>query len=357
MHAIKEVSKKRMLSSTQLPSICFYTFFNAADGLNCVSFCDDSNVAAVGFADSSILLWSLTSSHRLKSLKSPAELDKLDFESSDVMNHLIDDQSQQEKRLLYGHGGPVYSTSFSPDRFLLLSASEDGTARLWNLHTYSNLVAYRGHNSPVWDVDFSPSGYYFATASRDRTARLWATDNHQPLRVFSGHLSDVECVKFHPNGNYLATGSSDRSCQLWDLVSGNSVRVFTGHKGIITSLEFSVDGRFLVSGGTDQCVYVWDIATGALVAKLAGHEGDIHSICFSREGELLATGCGGGLVKLWEPKKWIDITSEESGSVFDMADETSCCLGQYYTKSTPVHCIHFSHRNLLLGAGPFKGDR
>lgn len=69
------------------------------------------------------------------------------------------------------------------------------SARLWDLHTYSNLVAYKGHNSPVWDVDFSPSGYYFATASRDRTARLWATDNPQPLRIFSGHLSDVEVYR------------------------------------------------------------------------------------------------------------------------------------------------------------------
>ena len=110
MHAIKEISKKRTLSSSQLPSICFYSFLNAPEGwvtcitetpranryllsrLNCVSFRDDSNVAAVGFADSSIILWSLTSSHRLKSLKSHVELDQLEFDSSDVMNHLIDDK-------------------------------------------------------------------------------------------------------------------------------------------------------------------------------------------------------------------------------------------------------------------------
>ncbi|XP_065834633.1 transcription initiation factor TFIID subunit 5-like isoform X2 [Oscarella lobularis] len=355
MHAIKEISKKRTLSSSQLPSICFYSFLNAPEGLNCVSFRDDSNVAAVGFADSSIILWSLTSSHRLKSLKSHVELDQLEFDSSDVMNHLIDDNSQQEKRLLHGHGGPVYSTSFSPDRFLLLSASADGTARLWDLHTYSNLVAYKGHNSPVWDVDFSPSGYYFATASRDRTARLWATDNPQPLRIFSGHLSDVECVKFHPNGNYVATGSLDRSCQLWDLVSGSAVRVFTGHKGIITSLEFSVDGRFLVCGGTDQCVYVWDIASGALMAQLGGHKGNILSICFSREGEMLATGCSGGLIKLWEPKKWIEASLEEVGGEFGVVDEAACLIKSYPTKATPIHRVHFTHRNLLLGAGPYQG--
>lgn len=36
---------------------------------------------------------------------------------------------------LVGHGGPVYSASFSPCNRYLLSASEDSTVRLWGLET------------------------------------------------------------------------------------------------------------------------------------------------------------------------------------------------------------------------------
>jgi transcription initiation factor TFIID subunit 5 len=95
-------------------------------------------------------------------------------------------------RRLIGHSGPVFGASFSPDGRFLVTASEDTTARLWSLDTYTNVVCYRGHNYPVWDIEFGPYGTYFATASHDRTARLWSCEYPYPLRIFAGHLSDVD---------------------------------------------------------------------------------------------------------------------------------------------------------------------
>lgn len=105
---------------------------------------------------------------------------------------MMDERSGETSRSLFGHNGTVYSVSFSPDRSLLLSCSEDASIRLWSLQIWTCLVVYKGHMFPVWDIKFSPLGYYFASASHDRTARLWATDHYQPLRVFAGHFSDVD---------------------------------------------------------------------------------------------------------------------------------------------------------------------
>lgn len=40
---------------------------------------------------------------------------------------MMDDRSSEVQRTLVGHAGPIYKLSFSPDRSLLLSASEDTT--------------------------------------------------------------------------------------------------------------------------------------------------------------------------------------------------------------------------------------
>lgn len=353
IQALRETAKKTKLGSDHMPSICFYTFMNTHEGLFSVSVSNDSSVVSTGFTNSSIRLWALTT-QKLKSLKMPFELEKIDLESSNLMEKILDDSSGRDIRTLIGHSGPVYSTCFSPDRSLLVSASEDGTARLWSLHTYSNLVVYKGHNCPVWDVDFGPRGYYFATAAYDHTARLWATDNVQPLRIFIDRLLDVNCVRFHPNGNYLATGSSDRTCRLWDITSGQCVRLFTGHKKDVLSLDFSPDGRFLASGGADHQAMLWDIAEGRLIKDLLGHGGDVHTVCFSREGEVLASGCSGGIVKVWDGKLWQDVKEE---SIEAKRDSPTSALGAFATKATPVRRLHFSHRNLLLGFGPFQSTK
>lgn len=45
--------------------------------------------------------------------------------------------------MLRGHSRPVYGLDFSLDSRLLLSASGDGTMRLWSTDLFANLVAYR----------------------------------------------------------------------------------------------------------------------------------------------------------------------------------------------------------------------
>lgn len=46
----------------------------------------------------------------------------------DVLVRMMDDRSAEQSRNLSGHSGPVHAVSFSPDRTLLLSCSEDGTS-------------------------------------------------------------------------------------------------------------------------------------------------------------------------------------------------------------------------------------
>jgi len=43
---------------------------------------------------------------------------------------MMDDRTSETVRILYGHTGPVYALSFSPNRNLLLSSSEDATGNV-----------------------------------------------------------------------------------------------------------------------------------------------------------------------------------------------------------------------------------
>ncbi|CAH0557206.1 unnamed protein product [Brassicogethes aeneus] len=355
--ALREVSKRVALGPESLPSVCCYTLLNANYSVTCAEITEDSSMLAVGFNDSIVKVFTLVP-QKLRAMKSVDQLQDVNIEAEDVLARMMDDRSGESSRSLYGHAGPVYSVSFSPDKTLLLSCSEDTTIRLWSIQIWTCLVVYKGHMFPVWDVKFSPLGYYFATASYDRTARLWATDHYSPLRLFAGHFSDVDCIQFHPNSNYIATGSSDRRVCLWDCTTGNHVRLMTGHKSPVQVLAFSVCGRFLASAGTDCKVLVWDLSHGHLVAELTGHEKTIHCLTFSRCGNLLVSGGLDCFLKVWDFTKLTEEASSEEVNVSHNPDVKSgdgYLLRTFATKSSPLISLHFTRRNLLIAVAMFDG--
>lgn len=355
---IRESAKRVNLGPDTPPSICFYTLLNTAQNVTCASLCEDSSMLAVGFGNSTIRVWSLMPK-KLSALKSAEELADIDKDADDVLVRMMDERSAEQSRSLLGHSGPVYAVSFSPQKNLLLSCSEDGTIRLWSLQTWTCLVCYKGHVFPVWDVQFSPHGHYFCSAGHDRTARLWSTDHHQPLRVMTGHFADVDCVTFHPNSNYIASGSSDRSVRVWDVTNATCVRILTGHKGGVQRVLFAPDGRFLVSAAADKHVLCWDMATGYVVAALSAHTTAVYSLQFSRDSSVLATAGLDECIKVWDYVRMVeDVIAEEVAAlqtteVRDMSEHL--LIGTYTTKHTPVIELHFSRRNLLLAVGPFHG--
>lgn len=60
----------------------------------------------------------------------------------DVLARMMDERSPETAKNLYGHSGPVYSLSFSPDRNLLLSSSEDTTSKVYIIKKFFYSYTY-----------------------------------------------------------------------------------------------------------------------------------------------------------------------------------------------------------------------
>ncbi|SMN19605.1 similar to Saccharomyces cerevisiae YBR198C TAF5 Subunit (90 kDa) of TFIID and SAGA complexes, involved in RNA polymerase II transcription initiation and in chromatin modification [Maudiozyma saulgeensis] len=363
---IKESREAIELGNLQIaqPSVCMYTFHNTNRDMTSLDFSDDCRLAATGFQDSIIKLWSLDGSS-LVTNKIPSHKREEMLRTDPTTSTLV------------GHSGAVYATDFSPDNRFLLSGSEDKTVRLWSLDTHTALVSYKGHNHPVWDVKFSPLGHYFATASHDQTARLWSCDHIYPLRIFAGHLNDVDTISFHPNGCYVFTGSSDKTCRMWDINTGNSVRLFLGHTAPVVTTAVTPDGRWLCTGGEDGVINVWDIGTGKRLKQMRGHgKNAVHSFSFNKEGNALVSSGADHSVRVWDLKKATtepsaepeqpfvayagDVTASVNQDIKEFGRRraiipTSDLMSTFYTKKTPVFKVKFTRNNLALAGGAFRG--
>jgi len=86
-------------------------------------------------------------------------------------------------RQFTAHTSQVLGIVFSPEDNLIATASEDGTAKIWDADSGKKLLTLLGHNQPVLGVAFNPSGSRLATASTDGTVKVWDVTHSQVLEA------------------------------------------------------------------------------------------------------------------------------------------------------------------------------
>ena len=112
-------------------------------------------------------------------------------------------------------------------------------------------------------MTISPDGKTLASASQDGTAKLWDLTTARFLHTLRGHASEVNCVAFAPDGQTLATASDDRSVKFWDPNIGHakSTPTLIGLSMPVHRVEFSFDGKLLITGEISE---TWDAAAATL---------------------------------------------------------------------------------------------
>ena len=96
------------------------------------------------------------------------------MESSRIWNL---DNGIEEPLSLVGHQGQVQSVAFSRDGARLVSGGIDGTVRLWDVTSGSQLVTLQQHEGQATSVDFSVDGLHVLSADEDdHTLRIYSCE-------------------------------------------------------------------------------------------------------------------------------------------------------------------------------------
>lgn len=197
-----------------------------------------------------------------------------------------------------GHQGSVNSIKFHPSRDLVLTASGDQTAHIWQAAvTWEHVKKPSsmdeddsncdkddygaddfaaelmdgspclrtpvrelvGHSNAVMAADWLPNADQVITASWDRTASLYDVETGELLHSLCGHDQELTYASSHHSQRLVVTSSIDTTFRLWDFREPiHSVSVFQGHTETVTCAVFTREDK-VVSGSDDRSVKVWDL--------------------------------------------------------------------------------------------------
>ncbi len=209
-----------------------------------------------------------------------------------------------------GHSDWVNDCAFSPDCTKILSASNDGLLKLWDVGTGEDKKTFVGHSFEVTACAFSPDGKNILSGGNDHTMKLWDVETGAEILTFKDHLFGINACTFSPDGKKVLSASDDKSLKLWDAETGSEILTFKGHSHWVHDCAFSPDGKKVLSASNDKTLKLWDVETGAIILTFIGHSSGVKGCAFSPDGKIVLSSCGKlyeGELRLWNTESGVEI--------------------------------------------------
>jgi WD40 repeat protein/tRNA A-37 threonylcarbamoyl transferase component Bud32 len=246
-------------------------------------------------------------------------------------------------RALSGHGAPVWGLATTPDGRWLLTGSEDGSLRQWDLaqdrgrelSRVAGPVAAMGRSNDgrwlatagadgisVWnaagtgrgnlalpagagaivDLGLADAGATVVAAHADGQLHAWLRSEGGYREVHPGeHGAKIAVLAVAPGGRRFATVGTDGKIKLWERDGGDRFVATVAPiapTSDVTTMTFSADGAVLAAGEKKGTVHRYRLGTAA-PEILTGHEATVRALAFSPSGDRLASGSYDSSVRLW----------------------------------------------------------
>lgn len=248
---------------------------------------------------------------------------------------------------IFLHDLSVVGTLLSADESKVLTWSNDGTLRVWDVATGRPLTPPMQHEKQVVGAALSRDGTRILSWSEDNTLRVWDFATGTPVGEPMVHGDRIMAASFDRDDHRVLSASWDRSLRLWEATSGKQLKTlgegspymgavylddFThilawtmnmdNQNGVVRLLDaetgdpigppmetdigldlrvtFSPDNaRIVTSTNWMDKADLWDLGSGKRLGELT-HDDLVLGVTFSPDGKYVATWSSDKSARMWD---------------------------------------------------------
>jgi WD40 repeat protein len=204
-----------------------------------------------------------------------------------------------------GHTGKINSVRLDQNGKLILTSSEDGTARLFDMASRKELHVFKNPSGAVYHAVISPDGQHAALACGFEGVKIFDIETGKILNKLDSVYFALS-VEYNPEGTKLLVGGMG-SIHLLDRFSGKILNHWTDYTEFKYKSVYSPDGNYFLQYGyqkvglfnADNFEYLdyWDFLSDTIIDSTKRWEAtgltDIHG-AFSEDGNWLMAIEGDG---------------------------------------------------------------
>jgi len=173
-----------------------------------------------------------------------------------------------------GHTETVTVMAYSPDNRILVTGSEDQSARIWDLEQKRLLYVLTGQSGSITSVGFSPGSKKIITAAADGSACIWETWNGLKLRCLPIQQATIRRAGFLKQGTLVFTETHEPKAEMsvWDAQTGELKFKLKGRTDATGyGFEFTNTESSKITTYTEEGeVFIYDLSDGQIKHRILG---------------------------------------------------------------------------------------
>ncbi|KLO14181.1 WD40 repeat-like protein [Schizopora paradoxa] len=187
-----------------------------------------------------------------------------------------------QKHRDYDNGAPVNDVCIHPNQGELISCDQAGSIKQWDLSENVCLLDLApAGDVPIRSVTIASDGSCLVAGNNKGKCYVWKINDDtsefprfQAITKFQAHYKYLTRCLLSPDVKYLATCSADRTVRIWSIGRNwdfKHEKTLEGHQRWVWDCAFSADSAYLVTASSDHIARLWEMSTGETVRQYSGH--------------------------------------------------------------------------------------